>query len=248
MRWALQFKAWVRSTTSLRMRNWFRIKLGRYPKSLQSRYPDIAEIDLRHGHVVIDVGANIGQFSEVALAYSPLIDLHVFEPIPAAFKDLTSCLAPYGEVKLSNCALASHPGRGELKVRSYDECTSLLDPSEKLENGLLGLDLSVKQTIPIEITTLDEYVIAHSLRRIKLLKLDVQGYELEVLKGAAKSLASVDWIYLEAQIQELYVGAPTFSEIACFLKARGFLLVRMCAFKYDENDSLFECDMLFKRN
>ncbi len=123
-----------------------------------------------------------------------------------------------------------------------------LDPSDKLKNGLLGLDLSVEQTIPIEISTLDDYLRQNSLRQIKLIKLDVQGYELEVLKGAAESLALVEWIYLEAQIQELYVGAPTFTEVASFLKARGFLLTRMCAFRYDENDELFECDMLFKRN
>ena len=240
--------SWIKQCISLRSRNWARIKLGLYPKELQTRYPDIADVDLGRGDVVIDVGANIGQFSEVALAYNPLIELHAFEPIPAVFKELSNRMAAFGDVKLSNCALGSQSTQGELKVRRFDECTSLLNPTDKLEQGLLGLDLSVEDTIRIEISTLDEYVKQNSVEQIKLIKLDVQGYELEVLKGAEHSLKITDWIYLEAQIQELYVGAPTFSEIASYLKSRRFAIVRMCAFKYDENEELFECDMLFKRD
>lgn len=70
------------------------------------------------------------------------------------------------------------------------------------------------------------YAAANGIGWIDLLKLDVQGFELEVLKGAAG--IRVGWICAEAWFQELYAGGPMFDETAMYLHERGFNLVQMC--------------------
>src|SRR4029077_4679564 len=133
-------------------------------------------------------------------------------PIPEAFEALRNKLGQFGDIQFNNIALGNERGRRELAVRRFDECTSLLDLGERLRQGVYGLDLAVDRVVSVEIRRLSEYVKEHGLTAIDLLKLDVQGFELEVLRGAEPILPRVEWIYAEAQFQELYAEGPTFRE------------------------------------
>lgn len=97
------------------------------------------------------------------------------------------------------------------------------------------------------IDTVADYVVEHRIPRIGLLKLDVQGFELEVLRGATSVLDRIDAIYCEAQFEELYRGGPLAGEIFTWLHSRGFTLLRMAKFRADDEGLLMECDMLFRR-
>jgi hypothetical protein len=94
--------------------------------------------------------------------------------------------------------------------------------------------------------TLTNYALKGGIRRIKLLKLDVQGFEIEVLKGAEVVLSTIEYIYAEGHFQEMYKGGPVFSDLFDFLSPRGHQLVRMTEFRADDNGKLMECDMVFK--
>ena len=97
----------------------------------------------------------------------------------------------------------------------------------------------------VEVTTLDDY--AKEIASIYLLKIDVQGFELEVLKGAIETLKKTDHIFVEAGIRPLYQGAPRFTDVYDFLADRGFHLMAMRAW-HRGNRVLVETDMLFRRD
>lgn len=117
----------------------------------------------------------------------------------------------------------------------------------RLRDGVYGLDFSADRTIEVDVRRLADYVRDNDVSAIDLLKLDVQGYELEVLRGSEEVLSRVAWIYTEAQFQDLYAGGPTFTDTFTFLNARGFDLVRMTSFRADDDGNLMECDMIFHR-
>jgi len=81
------------------------------------------------------------------------------------------------------------------------------------------------------------------------LKLDVQGYELEVLKGAESILASVEVVFTEVNHIEIYRGAPLAAELIAWLAARGFALHDICNFMPRPSDgALWQTDMIFLRH
>ena len=99
----------------------------------------------------------------------------------------------------------------------------------------------------VPVTTLDAYATAEGLSNIHLLKIDVQGYEMHVLGGAAQILPRVDYIFVESGIRPLYENAPRFSDVFQHLSARGFHLMAMRAW-HRGNHVLMEADMLFRRD
>jgi FkbM family methyltransferase len=234
--------------TTLRLRNDLRIRLRRHPIELRERYPDLADLSLRPGAVVFDVGANIGNFSESVLAHQPWARIHAFEPQAGPRATLQEALAPFGKgIVINATALGSEPGQRDFHVSRFDEASSFLENGKLLDSHVYGIDFTTVATIPVTIDTVSDYVLEHRIPRIDLLKLDVQGFELEVLKGATSVLDRINAIYCEAQFEELYRGGPLAGDIFTWLHSRGFALLRMTKFSADDDDRLIECDMLFKR-
>ncbi len=242
------FRPAVLALTSLRLRNDLRLRLGRHPIELRERYPDLADLSLRRGAVVFDVGANIGNFSESVLAHQPWASIHAFEPLAGPRQKLQEALTPYGNgIVINATALGAERGERAFHVSGFDEASSFFENGAVLKAGLYGIDFSTVDSIPVVIDTVDNYVAEHRIERIGLLKLDVQGFELEVLKGAEPVLDRIDAIYCEAQFEELYRGGPLAGDIFTWLHLRGFELLRMTEFRANDEGCLIECDMLFLR-
>ena len=240
-------KKLARQLIPLRRRHQLRLLFGGYPFPLRKRYPDLGMMELRPGAVVVDVGANIGQFAESALAYQPLAQVHSFEPIRAVFETLRARLGGVGDIRCVQAALGNETGSREFVVLNYDQCSSFLEVGERLREGVPELDLAADHTEVVQVRRLADYVAEQQLSTIDLLKLDVQGFELEVLRGAEEILPRVQWIYTEAQFQQLYEGGPMFEDLDRFLRPHGFELVRMTSFRRDKEGKLLECDMVFQR-
>ena len=231
----------------LRRRNAIRIGLGLHPRCLRGRFPDLGMIGVRPGAVVIDVGANVGDFSECVLAFQPWARLHLVEPLVEPHVELRRKFGRYDDVEFSSFAFGREEGERDFFVCRYDQASSFLEASAALEGAAAGLDVSLKEVRRVRIERLEAYLREKRLERVDLLKLDVQGFELEVLEGAGDALGRIDWIYTEAQFRELYGGGPLFSDIFAFLSARGFDLKRMNSFRTDAEGRLVECDMVFRR-
>ena len=136
--------------------------------------------------VVFDVGANEGAFSELlrsGLAKIPA-QIHAFEPGPETFRVLSARLGGARGVVLNATALGS--AEGTLALYS-DRPGSPLASLHRRDLARFGVALD--RVDRVAVTTLDRYCETRGVERIDLLKLDVEGHELEVLRGAARMLA-----------------------------------------------------------
>lgn len=126
--------------------------------------------------VVFDVGANVGDYSKKILSSNPDVVVHAFEPDVRAFDQLQANTKDFKKrIILNNCAVGEKKAQMQLFRHSKTVFNSLFDIHEqdKKEKALM-----------VQVTTLDEYVKDHNIRHVDFLKVDVEGYEFFVLKGA----------------------------------------------------------------
>jgi len=140
-----------------------------------------------------------------------------FEPMPAFFDELTKRLKGHNDVTLIQKALGSRHEMKEMHVnRGSGESTSFLKPTA-LYDGYFE-----QKTILLEIVTLDSVLLSLNDSRIfNMLVIDTQGFDLEVLKGAANMLNQIDYIYTEVS-KGHYHGEPALEDFDMFLKPYGF--------------------------
>ncbi len=150
----------------------------------------LIERTLRPGMTVVDVGANHGLFSlEAAHLIGPSGTIHAFEPTPSTRDLLESNLAANGldRVRVFPTALGDAPGTARLRVhRELSGLNTLASGDITWNHRTLRADAIVE----VPITTLDAHAEAEGLDRIDFLKIDVEGFELGVIRGARGLLAS----------------------------------------------------------
>lgn len=130
--------------------------------------------------IVFDVGANRGQYLERVLTYKAA-EIHAFEPSSAAFAELQRRFGGRSNIILNNVALGDVQGRQTLH---FDHAGSEL--SSLYRRHLAHHDIQFAGTEEVEVVTIDDYCASRGIERIDLLKLDVEGHELNVLHGAMK--------------------------------------------------------------
>lgn len=165
---------------------------------------------LRIGNVknvktVIDVGANIGTFSKFIRDVYPAATVYSVEPIPVVYETLKKNFADDKDVKLFNIAFSDKKGSNKMFFDSQD---SLISKMSKDGN------------IIVKTETLDEFIIQNKIKNIDLLKVDTEGFEKNVLKGAAKALAMTRYLCIEITI----ANNPnyTISDIMSLLHAKDY--------------------------
>jgi FkbM family methyltransferase len=152
--------------------------------------------DSKRALCVFDVGANKGQF--LTLACTCLVGreftIHPFEPSQNTYEQPCENARKHRNALLNNCGLGREPGELEL---FYDvvgsELASLTE--RKLDHIGLHMDLSEK----VKISTIDDYCSAYQINRIDLLKIDVEGHELDVLNAGKNmfSKSAIDMVTFE---------------------------------------------------
>ena len=178
----------------------------------------IAFVRPRH---LIDVGANKGQFALAAFALSPDIEIDCFEPFPASAAKLERwAKATSRHIRVHRVALATAKGTAEFHVTTREDSSSLFRPATLQQE----IGVRIKETIIVQTDRLDSRLKRDEILRPSLLKIDVQGGELDVLKGLGDLLAVIDYIYLEVSFMELYENQPLFAETDAFLRSYGYHL------------------------
>jgi FkbM family methyltransferase len=168
---------------------------------------------------LIDVGANKGQFSLIARHLFPEIQIHAFEPLEGE-RELYKAVVSE-PVEVHSTALSDVTGDAKFFITSRSDSSSLLRPGANQQTAY-GVVQSSEGTVPV--ARLDEFFHPWNLARPTLLKLDVQGAELRVLRGAERVLSLIDAVYCEVSFVELYEDQPRADEIVAFLARADFTL------------------------
>lgn len=188
---------------------------------------------------VIDVGANKGQFGYFAQMQWPHAEIHCFEPLPGPGSRLANLLKD--NVTLHTCALGSQEGTADMHVASREDSSSLLALGTA-QKSMFEMDEVGTHTVTVK--RLD-HVITPPPQRPTLLKIDVQGFEYEVLEGATALLPHVDVVFVEASYIELYEGQKLADSVITLLETQGFALSAAHNEQCDANGTLVQADLLF---
>lgn len=157
------------------------------------------------GGVVFDVGANVGNWTGFALAVEPSLNIHMFEPSRITYEKCSQKIWQ-PSVRLNNFGLGDR--KETLQLNIVNPASGMNSLYQR--HGVEGAEATATETI--HITTLDEYCEEHGIDHIHFMKVDVEGHELAVFRGAVRMLKErrIDMIQFE------YGG--------CNLDARVFLL------------------------
>lgn len=195
---------------------------------------------------VIDVGANVGQFAVSCLKAYPDAKLYSFEPNPACVAELAKNLAGFEKSSIFCVAVGSEVGELPFNINEHSHSSSLLP----LTAEHLGAYPSAREVdvIKVKVDTLDNLLSGVPLTSPVLLKVDVQGFEAQVLAGAAATLANVDYVLIETSFKQLYQGELLFMDMVRLMERHGFGFVRPVGWLCDPNtDEVIQMDSLFGR-
>lgn len=174
---------------------------------------------------VIDVGANEGQYRDFLRNQVGFRGLIIsVEPQPELAARLRRRAADEdAQWQVLECALGAHPGTASLKLMHSSVFSSLLDPDSS-ELTLFRESNAVRAVVDVEVRTLDQVFLDHGLtqRRDCYLKLDTQGFDLEVLRGGQQALGFVAAAQFEGAFKQLYKGAPGYQDVLDFFRESGF--------------------------
>ena len=133
-----------------------------------------------------------------------------------------------------------------MHVSAKDDSSSLLPISSAQTTLFPGTgQVAIAE---VHVTPLTELVSADDLHRPALLKLDVQGFEFDALRGCEPLLEHFDWVYCECSFVELYTGQKLAWEVIDWLSARGFRFVGLFNLVYDLSGQPVQADFLFRPN
>lgn len=172
-------------------------------------------------NTIIDVGANEGQFAKACAKRYPHARILSFEPLAHPFAQLNRLSKRVPQIEAHRLALGPSTRRTTMNRDPFSPTSSFLPRTAEHESLYPQAGLSVQETV--QQTSLDKLVSTGRIRvaHPTLLKLDVQGYEIEVLKGATRILDQVDACLAEVSIAHLYEGQATFLELVELLDAKG---------------------------
>jgi FkbM family methyltransferase len=193
--------------------------------------------------VVYDIGANAGTFSLLAKSVLGDVQIHAFEPLAEHQAQFVRTFAGDARVILHPVAVGSDNKEGTLHVTEYSDESSLLPPSE---TGRVHFGTREVNRIPLQIFRLDDYRRAKHLPFPDLIKLDIQGYELEALRGGTECLGSAKAVIAEVSFVEYYEGQCLFHDVVGFLAACQFF-VRAFGVNTPTGETLGQTDVLFMR-
>lgn len=162
---------------------------------------------------IFDVGANIGQSSIQFHTLAPKSKIYAFEPIPKSFQKLNENVGGIRSIKTFPLALAASEGQVTMTARGISTM-----------NRVVTSKSAAGDTVTVEATTGDAFCRRNKITNISLLKIDTEGYDLEVLTGFQEVLKGIKFIQVEASMNNYNSYHKAMHKFDHFMNKRGFLL------------------------
>jgi len=210
----------------------FGFDIIKFKKNQMGLYPfyDMAKFVKTDNPMLFDIGANVGQtvkdFKEVFNSAT----IHAFEPSPETFEILKQQTSNFKNIHLWNFGVAA--SIGELLFNEYK-----LSNTSSFLNIHNGDDKNLKKQTLVKTTTVDKFCDYNGIQKIDVLKIDTEGFELKVFKGAANSFSAcnIGLLFFEVRFSNSHSGMPTFSELWDFVLKNDFELVSIYPLVHRKN-------------
>lgn len=222
--------------------SWIYLRCGCFPSFEHSQV--ITKDVLASLDMFYDVGANVGQFSAYVRCLGLTQPIIAFEPLPISFARLAGLSIFFANCYLYNVAIGSSRCRAPIYIAEPNDCSSLL-PLNDLQKQYFNTKATAI-TSTIEVHTLQDYLSIHSCKN-GFLKIDVQGLELEVLKGVSILSDFFEYVYVESSFVELYRDQPIFTDILKLLEHHQFRLCGLYNPQVNKKRMIIQADCLFRR-
>ncbi len=138
---------------------------------------------LKSGDVFIDVGANVGAYTQAILRKRPNVNAHLFEPIPKYNERVKAKFSSFNNVIINNVALSDQTGSFNIWASNENFGWNTMIENKTTDN---------MTEITIDAILFDDYATKHNLTKIDAIKIDVEGAEYKVLSGMKKTLSSLE--------------------------------------------------------
>lgn len=191
----------------------------------------------------IDIGANVGDWTADLMLFCQPRQVLCVEPDPTLANELRLRFAANHEIHVEELAVGDSCGRADLRVMHNPVLNSFRQPSASMA-ALFPEPFRIENSVRVEVKTLDS--IAPKDGRISLLKIDVQGFEREVLRGAEETLRRTDIAIIEVNFQPHYDGEAGFFELDAIMHQHGFCIGNYSAPKGGRRQALF-ADVVYLR-
>ena len=251
MRHALLYNPWLLcerlATESQRRRRLARLKNTPASNLSRGHIDSLELLELLHDadiRVIYDIGANVGTWTLLAKSILPHAHVHAFEPLPKHCDAFSATTSQLDDVVLHRVALGAEEKDAKLLVTDFSDASSILSLTDF---GQSAFGIREVEQFPIRTIPLDHYRETHRLSWPDLIKLDVQGYELEVLKGGQECLKAAKAVLSEVSFSEYYAGQCLFHDLANFLADAG-LFVRAFGLCTPTGRPVAQTDVLFMRS
>lgn len=187
---------------------------------------------------IVDIGAYKGEWTEELLKIYPNASYLMVEGNPERQVDLAAFVAKHkpADIKFEIALLGSTAGE-QKAFHIMDTASSVLDEYVNPE----------AVTIQLTSHTVDQVARKHNFDAVSLVKLDVQGYELEVLKGGAQILQTAEAVLMEVSLLDIHKDVPLLREVLNFMYEYGFVAYDICsvAARRPKDRALWQTDVLF---
>lgn len=195
-------------------------------------------------NTLIDVGSNQGQFILLCLKFFPNPTVYSFEPIKEIFERQKNFFKFKKNFFIFNFGIGNENKNLNFFITNRKDSSSFLTYNG---SSHYNRDYLLTEKRNIKIRKLDQVLKNKNLIRPILIKIDVQGYELEVLKGSKKILSKIDYLLVEVSKNRMYNNQATEREIVTFLKKKKFTIIKSSKSMRIKNTQFIQRDILFKR-
>ncbi|MFM8395777.1 MAG: FkbM family methyltransferase, partial [Acidobacteriota bacterium] len=195
---------------------------------------------------VIDIGGSHGQFVSEALRAFPAAKIYSFEPLPECFEELQQIARQHPALHPRQLALSDAAGFDDFNVSSFSDSSSF---QRMLPKHLEAWPhTATKECIRVEKARLDDQFDPVELARPIFIKIDVQGHELQVIRGGRQVLAASQRVMIECNFANLYDGQPGFDELHREMRELGFLLDCLISpLRHPVTGELMSSDLIYFR-
>ncbi|CAB4243940.1 SAM-dependent methyltransferase [Methylacidimicrobium sp. AP8] len=193
---------------------------------------------------LVDVGANRGQFALVARRAWPEARIYSFEPLAEPCRRFRKLFAGDSRVRLFPAGIAPERERRTIHLSRKEDSSSLLPIGAQAE-FFPGTEEAGR--VDVEVGPLGEWLSAKEIESPAFLKIDVQGFEAEVLRGCEGLLERFAYVYVEASFVELYQGQELADQVVSFLRERGWRLEGVYNLAYAPDGRAIQGDFFFVR-